>query len=474
MLLSRSWPSAAIFIAFQLTSTCAVAQIAKTQKIQKPIVTAKDMDKLTALPVQTTGRMVQASFLRMHSPGAVAGMMKGGKRSSMVNSFFPSHMRDMALRSGTALGSEKRWGQLSDQFAAQSATIKFGTQFQNAEGVVASQVFEGVGSHDGVLTLDLNGLNTFKVTKAYTTTGELDNSGNPIVKDVAIKVTGNRLKVNIFEGQSYFVEAQMPLDKTGSLLGKMIADDGTKSEISLGGVVNAVKGKLSGSFLSPEFSMTAGSSVEAQASIHTNGPVDPKINWVVTQNPGNFDVDVPSDSFAKKDNKVVTFRLKRYKNYTSGIFPVTIEGSGFNGTSKISLTTTVEVKAVWVDIIGTGSWGKVQFTGSTDGDYCVQMDPSATCNLAYGTYFAPVAYCVQSNGGWFGSGGSSSYNFIGKNFNLSELKYKVVVGNDPYLTTHLVYAGNKINGVGLFQGKSMITKMNGGYGLPSSPIHELK
>lgn len=391
----------------------------------------------SAAPVKT----VQASYLRMHSAqliGSLISNSKGVSRNRIIRNFFPSPLRARALGStfqNPKSGAQNRWGAISTVLSAPGLLLDFGTYFLiDNPSVVASETYEGIGSKDGVLTIDLNMTGPFKVAKLYTTTGELDIKGKPVVKDSAVKVDGNRLKVPIYEGQSFFIDVNMPMSAPGIQRGSIVIQDGSNSTLELKGKIESPKGELLAALGSTQVTVGHHESVNLALFICTNGIGNPNVSYKVLENPGNLAIINSMTQMQPVQTQKTTVTLTATSESHTGTYPVVIEISGFNGHAKATVSTQVTVTAVWVqDSIKEKNF-EATFLGNSDGDWCVTVTPNPSFIMADGAYVGVFGNLTFDYKGKM----MDDYHVFGNTFQMTEPKFMIAAGNDPYIVEHYV------------------------------------
>ena len=418
----------------------------------------------------------------MHNAGAFAHLISrstGTNRSRLIANFFPTSQRSRALGSSfsaNTVNQSTRWGLVNAITNANATVLDFGTQYVVTDPTaVAFKTYEGIGTKDGVLTVDTSKAGPFKVTNVYTTTGELDDKGNNIVKDTAVKVTGNRLKVPIFEGQSYFVDITMPIGTSGTQAGSLTIEDGPTSTLNLHGKVNAPKGEIYGAFGSTEVSMTATQVASVPAYVCTNGQVDPNVIWNVVENPGDLNVFFDQPKFGKVDTKTMTIKFAAKPGTHAGTYPVTLQGTAFNGAAKFTMTTKVDLATTWVQSAGGYPNCRATFLGNSEGDWCITATPGKNFSLKDGEVVNVVINYEYKEK----SKNKQSTSVFGTYFNLSEPKFMIASGNDPYVAGAYIFPLIDDKGYSIvrcIQDKAPISTIllpGGGIKITANFIHQL-
>ncbi len=343
--------------------------------------------------------------------------------------------------------------------------ISFGTHYQtDAPGAASKEIFDGVALASGVMTLDLNQMGPFTVVSAFTTTGDITSDGQPELFQKMIKVAGNKLRTQILEGQGYRIELSMPLDKAGDQLGSLIIEEQETVTLKLGGRVRSPNGVLSGSLETSKIILKSQAPIEVKANIQTNGPIEPGVQWKVTQNPGNLAISTPFATLPKKGSTSVSFTFGRTAATKSGTYPVAIEATAFNGTSKLTLSATVSVQVYWLTSNRGYCGSKWEICASSDGDYSFVFTPGPYFNSQAGSHFLLAMYGITSTGGY----ASSTYptGAFGFRFPIQPAgQAQVKVGQDDGVAqkVKVIAVANYVASYGV-QGGPNASVMNGGPG----------
>lgn len=339
-----------------------------------------------------------------------------GTRARLAGALSSPHSEATSRRSLRGLSQPKldsdkdfsggliKWSEIAIGFVVYGVDISFGVHYQtDATGASAKEIYDGVAQSSGVLTVDLNQLGTFTIVQAFTTTGDVTPEGQPEVFQKMVKVAGNKLRTQILEGQGYRIELAMPLNQAGDHYGSLILEEQSPVTLKLGGRVLSPKGVMTGAFETSKVILKNHAPAEVKANIQTNGPVEPGVQWKVLQNPGNLTISTPTASLPKKGSTALTFSFARSSTTKSGSYPVSIEGTAFNGTTKLTLTATLVVQVYWVESSRTYFGHKWEMCASSDGDYGFVYTPGAYVNPQGGSHFLVALYGLKSSGGWGGS-----------------------------------------------------------------------
>lgn len=282
--------------------------------------------------------------------------------------------------------------------ALSSLAIAFGSHYvTDAAGATAKEVFEGIAQSAGVLTLDLEKLGPFSVTEAYTTTGDLTADGKPEVFQKMVKVAGNKLRTQVLEGQGYRIEFSMPLNKAGQQTGSLLLEEKGNLTLNLTGKVEVPATIFTGAFESPSITLKSQASVGIKANLQLSGPVDAGIKWKVVQNPGALVINLPAGSFPSKGTAAPLFSITRSPQTSTGIYPVVIEATGFNGTAKLNLNLQVKVETYWIEGLKNLSGMSLYFCASSDGDYAFLFTPTSTFSNAASSHVMLMAHGISGS-----------------------------------------------------------------------------
>jgi len=341
---------------------------------------------ISKAPSATRTRLAD-SLSSPHSQGRSSRPLKGADQGK--------------LDSDTNFSSKIQWSEISRGFSTYGLDIVFGTHYQtDVAGAAAKEIYDGVAQTSGVLTVDLNQLGPFTIVQAFTTTGDVLPDGQPEVFQKMVKVAGNKLRTQILEGQGYRIELAMPLNVVGDHFGSLILEEQTPVTLKLGGRVLSPKGVMTGAFETSKVILKTHAPIQVKANIYTNGPVEAGVQWKVVQNPGGLAITTPSTPLPQKGSTSLTFGFARGASTKSGSYPVSIEGTAFNGTTKLTLSATLVVQVYWVESNRNVFGHKWETCASSDGDYGFVFTPGNYINPQGGTHFLLALYGLKSSGGW--------------------------------------------------------------------------
>lgn len=363
---------------------------------------------------QMAFKVKDSTWMSARRPRMAAEMLtrsSGAQQARLAGAFLPPQVRGSFGRYVSSidrarLSADKNF--IVDSFklssvasganALNSLAIGFGSHYvTDAAGATAKEVFEGIAQSSGVLTLDLEKLGPFSVTEAYTTTGDLTAEGKPEVFQKMVKVAGNKLRTQVLEGQGYRIEFSMPLNKAGQQTGSLLLEEKGSLTLNLTGKVEVPATIFTGAFESSSIIIKSQAAVGVKANIQLSGPVDAGVKWKVVQNPGGLAVSVPSGNFPSKGTVAPTFTFSRSPQTSTGIYPVVIEGTGFNGTAKLNLNLQVKVETYWIEGLKNLSDMSLYFCASSDGDYAFLYTPLKDFSKASASHIMLMAHGISGS-----------------------------------------------------------------------------
>lgn len=395
-----------------------------------------------------------AGSIRTSNPGLAQLLLSGGSRAL----FHPSdsaRVRGIPFKAPSDFGASAKWSQIGATALLDSTAVKFGKAYLSPSQTV-TQVYEGIGVADGTLVLDLNGAGDFVVTKLTTGTGDLDAAGQPAIKDTGVKVSGNRLKVSVFEGQSYFVEIKMPLDAAGKKSGEVLIENGAKSKLSLSGTVVDPQGTFAVNCQDSSPTVSYGGSKLVSFFSVLKGTANPQVTWKVVKNPAN--IGIKAYGSQKANQLDLNFQGGEI---ASGTYPVSIEFNWSGGSATSVVDLNVSVVPVWHDLNREYPEGTAYYVANSDGDYATAFIAKPGTKLDANKTYLVYAYLGSSGGGLFGGVWKNFSGYRGKHMKPNAAATAcAVAGKDPWLRTNSAVNGTSFE---FHDGIATWTKTGGSY-----------